>query len=124
MAASDVRRVVDEHGELVAAETRHGVPGTRRLHEAVREGAQQRIAGAVAEAVVHGLEVVEVDEQHRRCHAIGDVADRLVHAIRKQRTVGEQRQRIVEGERAQLVVRRVASEMSRMFSVTPRIDST
>ena len=37
-----------------------------------RHRGQQRVADAVAEAVVDGLEVVEVDEQH------GDVADRGV----------------------------------------------
>jgi hypothetical protein len=34
--------------------------------------------GAVAEAVVHGLEIVEIDEQHARRHAVGNVPDRLV----------------------------------------------
>ena len=69
----DIRRVIDEHRELIAAEARHGVAGARALDQAVREGAQQLIAGAVPQAVVHGLEVVEIDEQHRRRHAVGDV---------------------------------------------------
>ena len=104
MRRVDIRRVIDEHREFVAAEPRHRVARARALHQPVREAAQQLIAGAVPQAVVHGLEIVEVDEQHRRRHAVGDVPDRLVHAIGEQRAVGEQRQRIVECERAQLVV--------------------
>ena len=96
--------MIDEHREFVAAETRHRIAGARALHQAVREAAQQLVAGAVPQAVVHGLEVVEVDEQHRRRHAVGDVPDRLVHAVGEQRAIGEQRQRIVERQRAQLVV--------------------
>jgi hypothetical protein len=88
----EVRRVVDEHGELVAAEARHGVPGARAVDQAMRKRAQELVPGAVSQAVVHRLEVVEVDEQHSRRHAIGDVADGLVHAIGEQRAVGEQRQ--------------------------------
>ena len=104
IAASTFGRVIDEHRELVAAEPRDRVAGARALHETVREVAQQRIARAVPEAVVDGLEIVEVDEQHGRRHAVADVPDRLVHAVGEQRAIGEQRQRIVESQRAQLVV--------------------
>ena len=95
--------MIDEYRELIAPR-RATVSPARGLDQAVCKRAQQLVAGAVPEAVVHGLEVVEVDEQHCRRHPVGDVPDRLVHAIGEQRTIGEQRQGIVERERAQLVV--------------------
>ena len=56
--------VVDEDHELVTAEPGHPVAQTGR--QAVRHRLDQQIAVVVAERVVHGLEVVEVDEHDRR----------------------------------------------------------
>ena len=70
---------------------------------------QQPIAGIVAERVVDVLEVVEIQEHHR------DVAprapgqrQRVLDAIAKQVAIGEPRQRIVEGQLAQLLLEALA----------------
>ena len=56
---------VEQHGELVAAEPRHGVPGAQRGRDAAGERDQQVVADGVAEAVVDELEAVDVEEQDR-----------------------------------------------------------
>ena len=76
---------LDEEHELVAAEAGQadqvGVAGAGRL-DPIGHRAQEVVAGGVAEAVVDGLERVEVDEEH------GEVPGRrLVDARREQ--VGE-----------------------------------
>ena len=51
----------------------------------------------MADAVVDGLEVVEVQEQHRHGSATPSTPrKRVLHAIREQRPVGEARERVVE----------------------------
>jgi hypothetical protein len=62
LGATDV--AADDH-ELVAAKARHGVAGAQRLVQAGRELEQQVVAGAVAQAVVDELEVVDVEEEDR-----------------------------------------------------------
>ena len=74
-----------------------------------RGRAQQLVAGGVAEAVVDGLEVVEVDEQtaaSRRCGAGARAARR--QAILEQRAVGQAGEAVVEGLVAQLLEQREA----------------
>ena len=67
---SGVGGVLEEDGELVAAEASGRVARAEAAPQAVGDGTEQLVAGAVAEAVVHELEVVEVDE--------GDGGDRRV----------------------------------------------
>ena len=55
--------VLDQHGELVAAEPRDGVGGAQHAPQAPAHLEQHLVAAAVAEGVVERLEVVEVDEQ-------------------------------------------------------------
>ena len=57
--------VVDEHGELVAAEPRQGVARPQVRLEARGDGDQELVADQVAQAVVDQLEAVEVDEEDR-----------------------------------------------------------
>ena len=83
-------------------------PGARRL-EAPRHLLQDRVAGRVAEAVVDGLEVVEVDEHDADRRAAADRAhDRVLDAVGEQRAVGEARDRVVEGLVGELVLERLA----------------
>jgi hypothetical protein len=56
---------VEENRELVAAQTRQHVAGAQARGELVRDGREQLIANEVAEAVVHQLEAIDVDEEHR-----------------------------------------------------------
>ena len=60
-----VRRVVGQDRELVAAEAGHEVAVPDRAGDPLGDGDQQGVAGGVAEGVVDDLEVVEVDEEDR-----------------------------------------------------------
>ena len=55
---------LEQDCELVAAQPRDGIGVTHGLLEASRDADEQLVAGRVAEAVVDGLEVVDVDEEH------------------------------------------------------------
>ena len=77
--------------------------------EPLGEGGDQRVAGFVAERVVHQLEVVEVERDHR---------DALARALRppqgelqelvEHRAVGEVRELVVVGEERDLLLGRLA----------------
>ena len=54
---------VEQDGELVAAEARDGVARAHARAQALGDRDQQLVADRVAERVVDGLEVVDVDEQ-------------------------------------------------------------
>jgi len=54
-----------QYDEFVAADARDHVAGAHAREQAPARLDQQRVARAVALAVVDVLEVVEVDEQHR-----------------------------------------------------------
>ena len=66
--AANVLDVLDQDDELVAAEPRDRVARPARLFDSLGDGAQQLVAGDVAEAVVDVLESVEVEEEH--CEAL------------------------------------------------------
>ena len=59
------RHVLAQHRELVATETRDDVVGAHRAAETVGDRDEQPVSRRVAEAVVHHLEAVEVEEQDR-----------------------------------------------------------
>ena len=63
--ALGVEGVVQAHGELVAAEPGDLVLRTHTRAQPVSHAHQQLVADGVAERVVDGLEVVDVDEQDR-----------------------------------------------------------
>ena len=77
-----VGRVLEEHRELVAAEPGGGVAGAQAAAQAVGHRAEELVAGAVAEAVVDELEVVEVDEGHRGDRRVGASDARRARARR------------------------------------------
>ena len=62
---ADVVKFRQNDGELVTAQTCHGVGLAHTVADAARRFHQQDVAHAVAERVVDLLEVVEVDEQQR-----------------------------------------------------------
>ena len=57
-----------EYQKLIAAEPADRVLGPHRALQRGTDGHQQRIARMMAEAVVHRLEAVEVDEEQRHRH--------------------------------------------------------
>ena len=56
---------LDQDGELVATDAGDRVTDAHAGPQPLAHRHEQAVAGVVAEAVVHGLEVVEVDEEHR-----------------------------------------------------------
>ena len=108
-ASAGVRDPVEQDGELVAAEAGDRVRRANGALEAPRHLLQHRVAGRVAEAVVDGLEVVQVDEHDADRRAAADRAhDRVLDAVGEQRAVGEARDRVVEGLVRELVLERLA----------------
>ena len=105
----DRRLVFEQDRELVAAEPRDRVAGAHRLAEAVTDREQQLVADGVAEAVVHRLEAVEVDDDDADGAVVAcSACERVLHAVREQRPVREIGERIVERPVAQLSFEPVA----------------
>ncbi len=97
--------VGEQDRELVAAQPRHGAGLGDRLAQPPRDLLHERVAGLVAEAVVHDLEVVEVDEQH------GDavVADlgarhRALQVLLEHGPVRQAGERVVQGDVGELLL--------------------
>ena len=80
--------VAQHDDELVATEAGQLGVGPDDLAQAHRHRRQQRVADAVAEAVVDRLEVVEVDEQHRDLARLG-VGEDGVDAVDQLGAVGQ-----------------------------------
>ena len=63
--------VIEQHCEFLTAVACREIEGpTRRHRQHVRDLRETCIAGLVAAAVVEGLEVIEVDEEQRKRHAL------------------------------------------------------
>ena len=60
-----VVRLRQQHEELIAAVAVCGVHGANRSANAASEGAEHLVAALVPEAVVHRLETVHIDHEHR-----------------------------------------------------------
>ena len=81
---------------------RHGL-------QAAADDLEQRVAGGMAEGVVDGLELVEVEEEHRRIDAGPRASsERQRQSIREHRPIGEPRQWILERQPAELLLERLA----------------
>ena len=104
-----VRNPVEQDGELVAAEAGNRVRRAHGALEALRHLPQDRVAGRVAEAVVDGLEIVQIDEHDADRPAAADRAhDGLLDAVCEQRSVGEACDGVVEGLVRELILERLA----------------
>ena len=57
--------VLEQHGELVAAEPGDQVALANAAREALHDRSQQHVAGLVTERLVHGLESIEIEQQQR-----------------------------------------------------------
>ena len=101
--------VLEEDGELVTAEARTGVLGPDRRSQPRPDQRKELVAGAVAEAVVHGLEVVEVDEEDAHLFAGSPFAgERVREPVEQQRSIGEACQFVVEGLMGELFLQLLA----------------
>jgi hypothetical protein len=91
-----------EDGELVTPEPSQRV-GFREVDaETVGDRLEERVADAVPELVVHGLEPVEVDEQQRGVFAPCLVAMDGPELLEEERAVGEAGQGIMACEEAEV----------------------
>ena len=74
--------------EFVAAEPGDRIGRPHRPHQPAGHRYQQRVTDAVAEAVVHDLEMVDVDEEHRQGAAASDrVLDGAAHDLQELRSI-------------------------------------
>ena len=85
-----------QHRELVAAHARDGVGFPHQLLQALCHHLQELVAGGMAERVVHGLEVVEVEQVHRHDLAALDAGQRMLEPLVEQHAVGQVGQRVVQ----------------------------
>lgn len=95
--------VLEQHRELVATEPRDRVARAGAGAQALGDGDQQLIACRVAEGVVHPLEVVQVEEQHRDA-ALPPQGQGVPDTVAEQDAVGQVGQRVMEGAVVQLVL--------------------
>ena len=91
-----------QHRELVASEPRGEVAGTDAVGHPAGHGAEQLVADHVPQAVVHGLEVVEVDEEH--ADPLSPLGKGVADLGLEEGAVGHPGQGIVEGLVTQLVL--------------------
>ncbi len=100
----DGGHVLDQHRELVAAEARRRILVADDPADALGDAHQQLVARAVPQAVVHGLEVVEVQEQDsQRPGGAGRPRQSMREAVLQQGPVRQPGQRVVERLVPQLV---------------------
>ena len=78
-------RILEEDGELVAAEPRSRIRRTKYEVQPVRDAAQQLVSCGVTEAVVDDLEIVEVEEDHPERFAVPLMAcQRMLQPVEKE----------------------------------------
>jgi len=90
----------EQDGELVAAQPRGEVVLAHAGGDPLGDLDEQLVTGAVPEAVVDRLEVVQVEHQDGRGRPAA-VGDGLVDAADQQRAVGQSGERVVRGVMAQ-----------------------
>ena len=100
-----VVEIGEEHQELVAALASEHVGVAEHAAQAGRDRRQELVPGGVAELVVDGLEVVEVDEQQRdRAAHAASPREREVELILDQDAVGQPGEAVVIGEVGELLL--------------------
>ena len=99
-----VLHVLEEHGELVAAEPGDGVLRPQADGQPLAESDEELIARAVSEAVVDDLEAVEIEEEHgeQLASALG-ARQGEGEAIDEERSVGQAGEGVEEGLPRELV---------------------
>ncbi len=86
-----------QDGELVTAQPRHGVGVAHHVGQPLGHLHQHAVAGAVAEPVIDGLELVQIQQQHAGWpFAAFGSDDRLADPVGQQGPVGQPGQRVVQ----------------------------
>ena len=76
--------------KLVASTPAHGLRGGCHLHQRTADLAQQFIAAGVSEGVVHRLEMVQIEHQHREPIATRlGLRHRLLRTVTQQHLIGQ-----------------------------------
>ena len=111
-------QVLDHDGELVPAEPRTRVLGAKAALEPARHHRQKLVAGRMAEAVVHRLEVVEVEEEHgEKVLPTSSSAEGMGHTVTEESSVREPGKGVVE-----CLVRELLLERTPLGHVSGRDD--
>ena len=101
-AGGRVVRVLDlrqQHHELVTAETADRIRAPDARQQAPRHGLQQGVANHMAQAVVHVLEPIQIEEQHGQAMAMAaGQGNRLGEPVVEQHAVGQVGQKVVLGQ--------------------------
>ena len=96
--------VLQEQRELVAAEARGGVARPDGPRQATGDLADEVVSLSMAERVVHRLEVIEVEEEHRHALRVpATSAEGVLEPIDEQLPVRKARQRVVKRLAGQLL---------------------
>ena len=103
------RHVLDQHRELVTTETGGRVRRLQHVDEGGGDPPEQLVPLAVSEAVVHGLEVVEVEKEHGEV-GVGALhaGQGMLEAVLEERLVGQPGQGVVKGAVGELVLEHLA----------------
>ena len=92
--------LLQQHAELVAADARDKVVAAHAGAQPRGDHLEEPVSDVVPQAVVHLLEVVEIDEQHRHGLVVTPrVRHRLAGALVEHRPVGQPGQRVVVREK-------------------------
>ena len=84
----DVGKILTEHDELIATEPGDGVADSDHRSNAFGSLPEKDVSRLVPETVIHHLEVVEIEEQHReRAAPPADEIDRVLSAVEKEHSV-------------------------------------
>ena len=95
--------MVEQHAKFVAAKPCDRVVGAGPHQQLLGDVDQREVAAAMAEAVVEDLEVVEIDEQHRRRNRVTLMpGDHRFQVAQHPTAIGERDERVAVGERLQL----------------------
>ena len=62
----DISNILEQHRELVSADSRYDIGATRSVEEALRDHLQDAVAGTVPKRVIDRLEFIQIDVEH--CH--------------------------------------------------------
>ena len=95
--------------EFVATQPRHGIARAQAVIQPLRHFLQQAVALVMAQGVVEGFEIVQVDEQQGPGMGVM-LADfqRHLQAVQQQATVGQPGEWVVKGQALDLVLCRLA----------------
>ena len=89
--------VFQQDHELVTAKAGDGIRWPNTCVDALRDHAEEFVAGGVAQGVVDGFEVVEVAEEHRGRRSTSDASGQRMHrAVMEERSVRQTGERVVE----------------------------